>query len=182
MNKQININRVAGKVVFDFVSVTQNDSVFWTNNDPQEAHWPVWKMSLNKLGPAPSPNSSFCPAYPQAVPTTMVYGCAIHDNEQGSFDVYATFAPGSTPAATVGTVYTANVATGGMSPYTVGQVAGQLPPGLSLAGTPNNRGITLSGTPKEVGTFTFTLVQASDNLQNVISQVPFKVTVNARKP
>jgi hypothetical protein len=32
MNKQININRVDGKVVFEFVAVTQNDSVFWTNH------------------------------------------------------------------------------------------------------------------------------------------------------
>ncbi len=169
MNKQININRVDGKVVFEFVSVTQNDSVFWTNNDPQAAHWPVWKMSLNQLGPAPSPNSSFCPAYPQAVPVTMVYGCALHDDEQGKFDVYAPFAPGPAPGpAKVGTAYTTNIATGGMSPYTV----------LSLAGTPNNKGITLSGTPTQAGKFTFTLVQASDNLQNVISQAPFTVTVS----
>lgn len=181
MPTQINIKRVNGKVVFEEASLTQSGSVFWVNQDPNEPHWPVWKISLNQLGPYPSPPSSAFPAYPQAPPMTIFYGCAIagHEAEQGQINVYNDFAPDASPLpdATLQQPYNTTVATGGMSPYNVGAVAGQVPPGLTLAGASNNGGITLSGTPTQAGTYTFTLLGATDNLQNSIAQQAFTITV-----
>ncbi|WP_051958901.1 putative Ig domain-containing protein [Janthinobacterium sp. RA13] len=69
-----------------------------------------------------------------------------------------TIAPGSVPAATVGTAYSQNVsAANGATPYSYSISAGALPAGVTLS----NAGL-LSGTPTAVGTFNFT-VRAEDS-------------------
>ena len=73
--KQINIKRDPnGKVTFDLVSIDPTQNVFFTNLDPEEAHWPYVNPDAfspdfcdNQLGPAPSPNSSQCPVPPPKV-------------------------------------------------------------------------------------------------------------------
>ena len=55
--KQIHITRDArGPVTFETVSIDPTENVFFTNMDPQSAHWPT--LILNQLGKWPSPNSS----------------------------------------------------------------------------------------------------------------------------
>jgi len=55
--KQIHITRDAhGTVSFETVSIDTTETVFFTNMDPQDAHWPA--LITNQLGPSPSLNSS----------------------------------------------------------------------------------------------------------------------------
>ena len=74
---------------------------------------------------------------------------------------------------TVGTPYSVQFfAVGGVQPYTWALVAGQFPPGLSLA-----RDGLLSGTPTTTGTFTFT-VQVTDKAGTQATGGPFSITVS----
>jgi len=68
----------------------------------------------------------------------------------------------SFPGATVGTAYNAVISvSGGVAPYHFGTRAGTLPPGLALNATTG----TLSGTPKLIGRFSFTIsVTDKDNM------------------
>jgi hypothetical protein len=138
---QININRDSnGKVTFDEVSIDVTESVFFTNQDPQEAHWPYWDPNAkspdfcdNQVGAAPSPNSSQCtaptppPEKKPPYPFTKTYTCKLHQGEQGTIHVYAQLAPGTTalPQAKVNTPLPApvQVVVGGKSPY---DITGQL--------------------------------------------------------
>lgn len=146
--KQINITRDSeGNVTFEEVSIDATENVFFTNLDPQQAHWPYqphW-VYLNldakppafcddEIGPAPSPNSSQCtvpvppakdppPPPPYPSPYTVTYKCKSHENEQGAINVFAQLAAGSTtlPRASVNAPLPApvQVVVGGMSPYAV---------------------------------------------------------------
>jgi hypothetical protein len=135
--KQINIARDSnGKVTFAPVSIDLSENVFFTNLDPDAAHWPyVDKTAFpdlcdNELGPAPSPNSSQCTVKPPAVLTPpnnkVLYGCHIkgHENEQGIISVFAQLAaPANTtlaPASKGQKIQTPQqVVTGGQSPYLI---------------------------------------------------------------
>ncbi len=66
----------------------------------------------------------------------------------------------SLPAATEGTAFNASiVATGGTAPYSFSLTSGSLPAGISMSAANGS----LSGTPSQAGTFSFT-VQVQDNL------------------
>ena len=107
--KQIEITRDSnGEVAFESVSIDVTENVFFTNLDPQAAHWPyVDKAKFpdlcdNQIGPAPSPNSSQCtvpvpqdstisPPVPRTPPYEVTYHCNIegHDQEKGIIEVFA---------------------------------------------------------------------------------------------
>jgi len=147
--KQINITRdSSGKVTFEEVSVDPTENVFFTNLDPEQAHWPYqaqWPQldpdakpadfCDNEIGPAPSPNSSQCtvpvppvkppppPPPPLPSPYKVTYKCKSHENEQGTINVFAQLAAGNPTLPQVG-VNTplpspVQVVVGGMSPYAV---------------------------------------------------------------
>jgi hypothetical protein len=136
---QIHITRDGtGKVVFETVSIDTTDTVFFTNQDPEEAHWPAFPptppstqyqpFTTNQLGACPSPNSSQCPVSP---PTSFLppgnqvtYGCQIegHEQEKGIINVFQPLAAATTELAnaTKGQPITEQqVVEGGMSPYTI---------------------------------------------------------------
>ncbi len=76
-------------------------------------------------------------------------------------------------AGTVGEPYFFNVfVTGGVQPYTFAVVDGALPPGLELPRRDN----TISGTPTEAGTFTFT-VQVTDDIGGT-DEREYTITIN----
>src|ERR1700732_2971594 len=125
--KQINITRDSGgTVTFQEVSIDATENVFFANLDPQQGHWPYqphWvylnrdaippDFCDNEIGPAPSPNSSQCtvPVPPVKVPPPLpspyavTYKCKSHPNEQGTINVFAQLAAGTTtlPQAKVNT-------------------------------------------------------------------------------
>jgi hypothetical protein len=139
----INITRDRyGKVVFDEVWIDPTQNVFFTNLDPQEAHWPYINPDArspdfcdNQLGPKPSPNSSQCPVPPPQVknpkpppdlinataPYVVNYGCKFHPEERGTVNVLPQMAAINTtlPAANVNQKLPAavQVVAGGKSPY-----------------------------------------------------------------
>jgi hypothetical protein len=143
--KQINISRDPnGNVTFDLVSIDPTQNVFFTNLDPEAAHWPYVNPKAtspdfcdNQLGPAPSPNSSQCPVPPpqvknpkpppdminQTPPYVVTYGCKFHPNEHGTVNVFPRMTSKNTtlPPATINQPLPApvQVVAGGMSPYTI---------------------------------------------------------------
>lgn len=198
--KQIQITRSNNVVTFQTVSIDNTETVFFTNSDSQEAHWPT--ITTNQLGPAPSPNSSQCTVPPGTEtppdpPFVYKYGCQIvgHENESGIINVFVQLgAPADTslPQATVNTpIAPAQVVVGGMSPY---QISGQLfqvvdssgsiiqqgsdsiGPGLYLTPTSDNDGITASGTPTQVGTYNFTFT-VNDGAERNLQQVQYSMNV-----
>lgn len=76
------------------------------------------------------------------------------------------------PGMTLGTPYSATLqATGGATPYSWSVVGGSLPPGIALSTSG-----TLSGTPSQLGSFTFT-VQVQDSAGNQAqASIPAVVT------
>ena len=204
--KQINITRDKnGNVSFQEVSVDTTDNVFFTNLDPQQAHWPYWNPNApspdfcdNQIGAAPSPNSSQC-TLPvpsgQTPPYTLTYKCKLHQNEQGTIDVFAQLAAGTTtlPQVSVNTPFAApvQVVVGGKSPYIVtgeefqiidnsGNVIqsgkGNLGPGVLYDATLDNKGITVAGIPSVVGTYQFTF-KVTDNMGKNLQQVQYSMKV-----
>ncbi|MFY9618730.1 MAG: hypothetical protein WAM70_15225 [Pyrinomonadaceae bacterium] len=143
--RQININRNPdGTVTYDEVWIDPTENVFFTNLDPQEAHWPYINPDAtspdfcdNQLGAAPSPNSSQCPVPPPKVPNkkpppelvnatapyVVNYTCKFHPNERGTVNVLPQMAGKNTtlPAATVNQPLPASVqvVTGGKSKYSI---------------------------------------------------------------
>jgi hypothetical protein len=141
--KQILITRQPdGNVKFKTVSINHTQNVFFTNLDPQEAHWPYLNPKAkapdfcdNQLGKAPSPNSSQCIVPPpqvknpkpppdliyQAPPYVVSYGCKFHPDEHGTVKVFPQLsAPTTTlPAASLNQPLPApvQVVAGGKSPY-----------------------------------------------------------------
>jgi hypothetical protein len=169
---QIRIKRDAsGNVSFKTVSIDVTENVFFTNQDPQQAHWPT--LATNQVGPAPSANSSQCPVPPpqvtnptppppttdQTPPYTVTYKCQIpgHQNEQGVINVFAVLAAGATTLApaTNGTPITRQqVVVGGMSPYTLGKAQFQITDSnnkVIQSGAGIGPGLQLNTTPDNTG-------------------------------
>jgi hypothetical protein len=138
--KQINIKRDStGKVTFDTVSIDTTENVFFTNQDPKEAHWPAFPpvppstqyqpFTTNQIGACPSPNSSQCPVSPPAsfLPpgNQVIYGCQIkgHEQERGIINVFEPLAAVDdttlAPATKGQAISAQQVVTGGMSPYVI---------------------------------------------------------------
>ena len=189
--KQIHIRRDStGKVTFETVSVDTTETVFFTNLDPQQAHFP--SICTNQLGPAPSANSSQCTLGP---PTNNVvtYTCTLHPGEQGTINVFNPLkAVNATLAvATVGTAISEQqVVSGGMAPYaisgqlfqvlngtTVVQSGSGIGPGLQLNAKTSALGITVTGTPTVQGTYTFTFT-VNDAMGRNLQQVQYPMVVN----
>jgi len=200
--KQINITRDnSGKVTFEEVSIDATENVFFTNLDPQQAHWPYLNPKAtspdfcdNQIGPAPSPNSSQCTVPSGTPPYTVIYKCKLHDNEQGTILVFAQLAAGTTtlPQVSVNTPFAApvQVVVGGKSPYIVtgqqfqvtdnsGNVTkgqGSIGPGLLLNDTLDNTGIYVAGIPSQVGTYQFTF-NVNDAMGRNLQQVQYSMKV-----
>jgi len=203
--KQINITRSNGNVTFEEVSIDATENVFFTNLDPQQAHWPYLDPQAkspdfcdNQVGPAPSPNSSQC-----TVPTPkdlnppnnkVTYTCKFHANEQGTINVFAQLAAANQklPPAKVNQPLPApgvQVVVGGKSPYTITgqlfQITGNNPAsgsnsiglGLKLNASTNNQGITVTGTPTVVGTYNFTFT-VNDAMGRNLQQVQYSMVVS----
>ena len=100
------------------------------------------------------------------------------DTETFTVDILPAETPMITTVAlsdgTVGEFYCCGnlFASGGVQPYTWEVVAGTLPPGLELPKGEN----TISGTPTEAGTFTFT-VRVTDDL-DAFSEKEFTITIS----
>ena len=169
---QIRITRDPnGNVTFRTVSIDVTENVFFTNLDPQQAHWPT--LATNQVGPAPSANSSQCPVPPPQVTNpnpppatinqkpsyTVTYKCQIpgHQNEQGVINVFAVLAAGTTTlaAATKGTPITKQqVVVGGQSPYTVSNAQFQIKDSnnnVIQSGAGIGPGLQLNATPDNTG-------------------------------
>lgn len=195
--KQIHITRQHGQVVFEDVSVDTSETVFFTNLDTETAHWPA--IATNKLGPAPSPNSSECavpvPSNNPSPPYDVSYACKLHAGETGVIHVFNQLAAGTTAFnGVVGQPLQPQlVVTGGKSPYTIsgevfqivdnhGQIIhpqeqGSIGPGLQLQPQPNSGGIKLSGTPAVAGTYQFTFV-VDDAMGRNLQQVQYSLQVS----
>ncbi len=188
--KQIHITRSNNVVTFETVSVDNTETVFFTNDDSQAAHWPT--ITSNQLGPAPSPNSSQCSVPTDAGP--YQYGCKIagHENESGTINVFLQLAAGTTtlPQVTVNSSITpVQVVVGGLPPYQIsGQIfqvvdsrgniiqqgSNSIGPGMSL--TPGDSGIWANGTPTVVGTYNFTFT-VNDSAGRNLQQVQYSMSV-----
>lgn len=205
--KQINITRDKnGNVSFQEVSVDTTDNVFFTNLDPQQAHWPYWDPNAtspdfcdNQIGAAPSPNSSQCTVpvpSGKTPPYSLTYKCKLHQGEQGIINVFAQLAAGTTtlPQVSVNKGFAApvQVVVGGKSPYTVtgqefqviddsGKVIqsgkGNLGPGVLIQNvTTDNQGIYVAGIPSLVGTYQFTFT-VNDAMGKNLQQVQYSMKV-----
>jgi len=200
--KQINITRDnSGKVTFEEVSIDATENVFFTNLDPQQAHWPYLNPQAtspdfcdNQIGPAPSPNSSQCTVPSGTPPYQVTYKCKFHGNEQGTINVFAQLAAANTtlPQVNVNTPLPApvQVVVGGKSPYTVSgqlfqvtdnggnviQSGSGIGPGLQLNASTNNQGISVTGTPTVVGTYKFTFT-VNDAMGKNLQQVQYSMKV-----
>ncbi len=213
---QIKITRSNGTVSFQTVNIDITENVFFTNLDSQQAHWPYWDPNAtspdfcdNQIGAAPSPNSSQCtvrvpqvtnptpppPTVNQSPPYSLTYKCKLHQNEQGTINVFAQLAAGTTtlPQVSVNTPFAkpVQVVVGGKSPYTVtgqefqvidnsGNVIksgkGNIGPGLVLYATLDNQGITVAGIPSLVGKYQFTFT-VNDAMGKNLQQVQYSMKV-----
>src|SRR5262249_11870800 len=88
-NSQIFIKRDGDRVSFVEVSVDATQTVFFTNLDPKEAHWPT--LATNQPAAYPPANSSQCTLPTGTPPYQVPYGCQIkgHENEKGTVNVFA---------------------------------------------------------------------------------------------
>jgi hypothetical protein len=195
--KQINITRdSSGNVTFQTVYIDNTETVFFTNLDTQSEHWP--SLATNKLGAAPSPNSSQCtvpkPAKLTPPDNQVPYTCKLHENEKGIINMFAQLAAATTSLlkATRGTqIKNQQVVSGGMSPYAISgqlfqiidsngnvisQGSGSIGPGLTLSATTNSDGIWVGGTPTVSGTYQFTFV-VNDGMGKNLQQVQYSMVV-----
>lgn len=205
--KKIKITRGAGgKVKFQTVSIDNTENVFFSNQDEKAAHWPATSptpqpftptepFTSNRLGKAPSPNSSQCVVPPPPNGTTqVVYGCRIkgHEQERGIINVFPPLAAVNvklTPA-TKGQPVNQQVVSGGMSPYTisdplfqitddggnVGPPGDGIGPGLQLKATTDNTGVWVTGAPTASGTYNFTFT-VDDAMGRNLQQVQYSLKV-----
>lgn len=193
---QIKITRSNGTVSFTTANIDITENVFFTNLDPQQAHWP--SLCQNQLDPAPSPNSIQCMVPPPASlipPANQVpYTCKIHESEKGLINVFAVLAAKTTtlPPATKGSPITAQqVVAGGMSPYAISDQLFQITDGqgnviqsgsdiaqvgLQLNATTDSKGITVTGTPTVSGTYAFTFT-VNDAMGKNLQQVQYSMKV-----
>lgn len=196
--KQINITRDNGNVTFQPVSIDVTENVFFTNLDPDEDHWP--DLSDNRLGKAPSPNSSQCivppPASLKPPDNKVSYKCKLHSNEQGTISVFAQLAAVKNttlqPATKGNPIAEQQVVTGGESQYRISGEQFQVTdnnnkvidsgsgigPGLQLnPDQVNSGGITVIGTPTVSGTYNFTF-NVTDNMGRNLQQVQYFMKVS----
>lgn len=194
--KQILITRNNNVVTFQTVNIDATEMVFFTNEDPQQPHWPT--IITNQLGPAPSPNSSQFAPPGNNPPFVVNYGCQIkgHESEAGVINVFVPLGPTTTnttlPAATVNVPVQVAVVTGGASPYQITsqlfqvvdangniiqQGSNSVGPGLTLTPSTDNSGITLSGAPTVVGTYQFTF-KVSDNASGNLQGNQYSMSVS----
>jgi hypothetical protein len=193
--KQIRITRDgAGNVKFDPVAIDNTETVFFTNLDPKEAHWPT--LTTNQLGAAPSPNSSQCPVpvpQGQSLPYDFGYGCKIHQGEKGVITIFAPLAAPSNTSlkANVGQPTNQQVVKGGKPPYSITDLfvnnnsvpGSSTKPGQTLPIAPgvqlsqDSKGIWVGGTPTKAGTFNFTFT-VNDDMGRNLQQVPYSLTVS----
>jgi hypothetical protein len=70
-----------------------NDSVFWFNSDPTNAHWPAPSVSEKtawfpyQIPPGASSDTVGLVPYDPPKAYTLNYVCALHPNETGQIDV-----------------------------------------------------------------------------------------------
>lgn len=191
--KQIFITRDdSGVVTFTTVSVNETETVFFTNLDPDDEHWP--EIAANKLGPAPSPNSSQCNPNPDGAdpPITITYGCNIGGHtERGTINIFAQLAPvnqnlGIVPAGQP--ITQRQLVSGGISPYRIsgrvfqvsgsgGEVQNGMVPGLHLISTDDNNGVVVAGTPTTPGVYAFTF-EVNDGAGGNLQQALYEITVS----
>jgi hypothetical protein len=194
--KVIAITRRGSQVTFEPVSIDITENVVFSNQDPQEAHWPTLRTCDNQLGAAPSPNSSECPVPPPSStavpPYTVPYGCRYHPQEQGTINVYAALAPDTTVLAAGRVnqpIAVQRVVLGGQPPYTISgqlyqitasnqviQKGSGIGPGLQL--NQGSNGITVSGSPTVAGTYTFTFT-VDDSMGRNLQQTQYTMVVSA---
>jgi hypothetical protein len=198
--KQIRITRDdAGNVKFDPASIDNTETVFFTNLDPKEAHWPTTTtnqpFTTNQLGAAPSPNSSQCPVpvpQGQSLPYPFNYKCKFHPNEAGVITVFALLAADKTSLqATVGQPFNQRVVKGGKPPYSItglfvnnisvpGSSTGPgqtLPIAQGVQLSQNGDGIWVAGTPTKAETFNFTFT-VNDSMGRNLQQVQYSLKVS----
>ena len=187
--KQIHITRMGNTVQFETVSIDPSETVFFTNQDTEEAHFP--SIAANQVGPAPSPNSSQCPLPFGTPPGPFTYTCNLHGGETGTINVLAQLAAVNTSLkATRGQEISppVQVVTGGRSTYKIsGQayqigngnpVQGSIGPGLQLNPSTDSSGITVSGKPMVVGTYNFTFTVNDADGRN-LQQVQYTMVVSS---
>jgi hypothetical protein len=74
-------------------TVKANDSVFWFNSDPANAHWPAPSVSEKtawfpyQIPPGASSDPLGLPAYDPPQAYKLKYVCALHQGETGEIDV-----------------------------------------------------------------------------------------------
>ena len=72
------------------ITVVQNDSVFWHNSDPKNAHWPA-PSADNKTAwldfQVPPNSESSQISFNPGAPYTLNYVCALHEGEKGTIKV-----------------------------------------------------------------------------------------------
>src|SRR5437660_8025881 len=124
MPTEITIKRVSGSVQFEPVSVALSETVFWSNQDKTEPHWPNYQnqpMTRTQIGKAPSTNSDSWPIPQNTAPFSITYQCSLHPGESGQISVYANLAPANTalPAGAAGQAYgQQSLTAGGLAPFT----------------------------------------------------------------
>ncbi len=191
--QKIKITRdtINNNVVFETVSIDNTENVFFTNLDPQEAHWPT--IASNQVGAAPSPPSSQCQPDPTGKKTQVIYQCQMpgHSNEQGIINIFQLLSAANTtlnPAVSGRPIASQQVVQGGMSPYQISgelfEVEGLVPqsgsgigPGLQLTPTTDNTGVFVSGTPTVSGTYTFTFT-VNDGMGTNLQQIQYTMVVS----
>jgi hypothetical protein len=196
---QIRITRAGSRVQFEEISLDPTGTFFFTNLDGQTAHWPT--LIDNKLGPAPSPNSSEAivpPADAAGLPSAICYGCRMpgHQQERGIIYVFAQLAAAVTapPGVSLGLpISDWRVVQGGKSPYAIsdqvfqivdnnGKVIqagqGSVGPGLQLLSLQNHAGVAVVGAPTQVGKYQFTFTVNDASGQN-LQQVQYSLQVSA---
>jgi plastocyanin len=69
------------------------DQIFWTNNDPDEAHWPGLlddEGNIDKTFFMPNqiaPNGDVSATFAPTAAATFKYACSLHPEEQGTITV-----------------------------------------------------------------------------------------------
>lgn len=87
--------KAGNPAVFDPSSQTAkaDDSVFWFNSDPANAHWPAPSVSEKtawfqyQIAPGTSSDPVGLPAYDPPQAYTLPYVCALHQGETGQINV-----------------------------------------------------------------------------------------------
>ena len=198
--KQIFIRRTGNSVTFDTVNIDITQNVFFTNQDPDESHWPAIKPTAanpdfcdDELFPGDT--SSQCNVPEPDEGTEVTYGCRIkgHTNERGIINVFPELAAARNTALTANTGEEIKkpVVNGGMSPYTItglivngADVPGSstrpsetlpIAPGVELV--QDAKGISVVGTPTQVQIYNFTFT-VDDSMGRNLQQTQYSLTVS----